>query len=67
MGKLTIMDSQTFREKLDRWYKALNARHIQEMAALLAEWADAEVVLEYPQSGERFRGRENNKLDSPIR
>jgi hypothetical protein len=54
------MDSQTFRENLDRWYKALSARNIQEMAALLAELADAEVVLEYPQSGERIKGRENN-------
>ena len=54
------MDSQTFRENLDRWYKALSARNIQEMAALLAELADAEIVLEYPQSGERIKGRENN-------
>src|SRR6266849_595480 len=54
------MDSQTFRKNLDRWYKALSARNIQEMAALLAELADAEVVLEYPQSGERIKGRENN-------
>jgi len=60
MIKLSIMDSQTFRATLDRWYKALSARQIQEMAALLAEFADAEVVVEYPQSGERFKGRENN-------
>ncbi len=60
MVKLSRMDSQTFRENLDRWYKALSARNIQEMAALLAELADAEVVLEYPQSGERIRGRANN-------
>src|SRR5438093_5782597 len=58
--KLSLMDSQTFRENLDRWYKALSARNIQEMAALLAELADAEIVLEYPQSGERSKGRENN-------
>src|SRR5258708_5175291 len=60
MSKLSLMDSRTFRQKLDRWYKALNGKHVQEMAALMAEFADADVVVEYPQSGEWFRGRENN-------
>ena len=54
------MDSQTAREKLDRWYKALNTREFQELAALIGELADTDVVVEYPQSGERIKGRENN-------
>jgi hypothetical protein len=54
------VDSKTVREKLERWYKALNARQFNELAALMAEIADENVVLEYPQSGERIRGRENN-------
>jgi hypothetical protein len=58
--KLSIMDSEMFRTALGRWYEALNARQVPEMTAILKEFADAEVVLEYPQSGERFKGRENN-------
>ena len=58
--KLSHMDSQTARALLDRWYKALNTRQFKELGALLAEIADAEIVTEYPQSGERIKGRENN-------
>ncbi len=54
------MDSQTARVKLDQWYKALNARDFQELAALMTEIGDVEIELEYPQSGERIKGRENN-------
>ena len=54
------MDSQMAREKLDRWYKALNAQQFEELAALIGEIADADVVVEYPQSGERITGRQNN-------
>ena len=58
--KLSHMDSQTARALLDRWYKALNTRQFKELGALLAEIADVEIVTEYPQSGERIKGRENN-------
>ena len=54
------MDSQTARKKLDQWYKALNAQQFQDLADMIGEIADADVVLEYPQSGERIKGRENN-------
>ncbi len=54
------MDSQTARAKLDQWYKALNSRDFQELAALMTEMCDVEIELEYPQSGERIKGRENN-------
>lgn len=60
IANLSPMDSQTAREKLDRWYKALNTQEFQELAALISELADTDVVVEYPQSGERIRGRENN-------
>ena len=54
------MDSQTVRDRLDKWYKALNARKFKELAALMAEIGDEAMVVDYPQSGERIRGRENN-------
>ncbi len=54
------MDSQTFRKALDRWYRALNTRQVKDMAALMAEFANADLEMEYPQSGERFKGIENN-------
>lgn len=54
------MDSQTARQTLDRWYKALNARQFQELAAIMAEIGAPDVVVEYPQSGERIKGRANN-------
>jgi len=54
------MDSQTARAKLDQWYKALNARDFKELAALITEIGDVEIEVEYPQSGERIKGRENN-------
>lgn len=57
---LSIVDSAGFREKLSQWYEALNARRIDALAALLAETADEDMLLEYPQSGERIKGRENN-------
>ena len=43
------------RETIDRFFKALNERRIDDVIALL----DAEIVQDWPQSGERFRGREN--------
>src|SRR2546430_16177559 len=54
------MDSQTARAKLDQWYKALNARDFKELAALITEIGDVAIEVEYPQSGERIKGRENN-------
>jgi len=60
IAKLSLVDSQTFRDRLERWYKALNARNFHDLAALMAEIADKDIVLDYPQSGERIRGRENN-------
>ena len=60
VAKLSPMDSQTARERLDQWYRALNAQQFQELAALLGEIADSDVVVEYPQSGERIKGKENN-------
>lgn len=54
------MDSQAARVNLDRWYKALNTQEFQKLADLIAELTDMDLVLEYPQSGERIKGRENN-------
>ncbi len=54
------MDSQTARAKLDQWYKALNAANFKELAAMMTEIGDADIEVEYPQSGERIKGRENN-------
>ena len=54
------MDSQTAREKLGRWYKALNSQEFHELAALIGELANTDLVVEYPQSGERIKGKENN-------
>ncbi|HEX2681563.1 MAG TPA: nuclear transport factor 2 family protein, partial [Candidatus Dormibacteraeota bacterium] len=48
------------RQKLDRWYRALNARQFQELENLMDEIAASDMVTEYPQSGERIRGRENH-------
>ena len=58
--KLLLVDSQTFHDRLERWYKALNARNFHDLATLMAEIADKDIVLDYPQSGERIRGRESN-------
>ena len=60
MVKLTLVDSKTAREKLTRWYEALSARRFDELASLMAEIGDENIVVEYPQSGERIKGRENN-------
>ena len=57
---LLVVDSQKARQTLDKYYKAINARRFQELRALLAEIADPDVVVEYPQSGERIKGRDNN-------
>lgn len=54
------MDSQTARRTLDRWYQALNARRLEELAAIMAEIGAPDVIVEYPQSGERIKGRDNN-------
>jgi ketosteroid isomerase-like protein len=47
------------REAIDRWFRAFNARQFDDLAAILADVADAEVIQEWPQSGERIRGRDN--------
>jgi ketosteroid isomerase-like protein len=47
------------REAIDRWFTAFNARQFDDLAAILADVADAEVIQEWPQSGERIRGRDN--------
>lgn len=60
MVKLSNVDSKVVREYLNRWYKALNARRFDDLASIMAEIGDENIVLEYPQSGERIRGRENN-------
>lgn len=54
------MESEKARQNLERWYKALNARQFDEMADLMDQMTDPDVLLEYPQSGEKIRGRENN-------
>lgn len=60
MINLTLVDSQKAKVWLERWFKALNARSFDELSALMDEMADPDFVLEYPQSGERIRGKENN-------
>ncbi len=60
IAKLSLVDSQTFRDLLGSWYKALNARNFDHLATLMAETGDEDIVLDYPQSGERIKGRENN-------
>jgi ketosteroid isomerase-like protein len=46
-------------EAIDRFFRAFNAKRFHELAAILADVTDAEVIQEWPQSGERIRGREN--------
>lgn len=53
------METARARELLDRWYKTLSANDFTKLAALMDEFADPGVVLDYPQSGERFRGKAN--------
>jgi ketosteroid isomerase-like protein len=53
------VEARSKREALDRWFRAFNAKQFDELAAILADVADAEVIQEWPQSGERIRGREN--------
>jgi ketosteroid isomerase-like protein len=43
------------REVIARFYTALNARRIEDLAALV----DPDVIQEWPQSGERIRGLKN--------
>ena len=59
-AKLSHVDSATAHQMLERWYKALNAGDVAKLAALMDEIVDPDVVTEYPQSGERFRGKANN-------
>ena len=54
-----VMDYEANRKLLDRWYQAFNARRFEELAAILAEAADNRIVQDWPQSGERIRGRDN--------
>jgi ketosteroid isomerase-like protein len=53
------MESQSNRNAVERWYKAFNAQDFKQLAALMDEFADADVVQDWPQSGERIRGRDN--------
>jgi hypothetical protein len=45
------------RESIDAFFKALDEQRVDDIAALM----DPHVVIEWPQSGERFRGRDNFK------
>jgi len=47
------------RDAVERWYRAFNARDFRQLGALLDELADPDVIQEWPQSGERIRGRDN--------
>lgn len=58
--KLSHVDSARARQLLELWYKTLSARDFAKLGALIDEVADPDVVVEYPQSGERFRGKANN-------
>ena len=53
------MDAQRNRQALDRWFRAFNAKQFDELAALLADTAHDDVIQEWPQSGERIRGKDN--------
>ena len=45
------------RETIDAYVKALNEHRVDDLAALM----DPHIVIEWPQSGERFSGRETFK------
>ena len=47
----------TNRETIDRFFSALNDRRVDDIVALM----HPDIVQEWPQSGERFRGRDNIK------
>jgi hypothetical protein len=47
------------REMLGRWYAALNSGRIEDVEQNLATFASPDIVQDWPQSGERFRGRQN--------
>ena len=53
------MDAQRNRQALDRWFRAFNAKQFDKLAALLADIANDDVIQEWPQSGERIRGKDN--------
>ena len=42
---------------IDRWYRALNSKKFRELATVLDEIADADLVQEWPHSGERIKGK----------
>jgi len=53
------MDAQRNRQAVDRWFRALNTKQFDKLAALLADIANDDVIQEWPQSGERIRGKDN--------
>jgi SnoaL-like domain len=53
------MSADHNRDAVERWYRAFNARDFRQLGALLEELADPDVVQDWPQSGERIRGRAN--------
>lgn len=53
------MDSARARQLLERWYSTLSANDLTGLSALMDEFGDPDLVLDYPQSGERFRGKAN--------
>ena len=57
---LSPVDSARARQLLERWYKTMSARDFGKLRALVDEVADPDMVTEYPQSGEKFRGKANN-------
>lgn len=59
-AKLSHVDSAKARQLLESWYRTLNGKDFTHMAKLMGETADPDLVVQYPQSGERFRGIANN-------
>jgi ketosteroid isomerase-like protein len=51
------MPQRGARESIDAYFKAVNERRVDDIAALM----DPHIVIEWPQSGERFRGRDTYK------
>jgi hypothetical protein len=45
------------RQTVDMYFKALNERRLDDVVALM----HPEIVMQWPQSGERFRGRDKNE------
>ncbi len=55
------MEDSANRETMDRLRKAFKSGDIGNLARLTAEYASDDFVREWPQSGERIRGRESDR------